>query len=75
MSFICFGRRRCVNLLLVCTICKSTKQQRIPVRPFLDKVSISDSDVEANLSTTFQQVRGTKQYWFQKSSDLKCMVQ
>ena len=42
---------------------------------FLDKVSSSDSDVEANLSTMFQQIRGTKQFWFQKSSDLKCMLQ
>ena len=59
----------------VYNLLKSTKQQRIPVGLFLDKVSSSDSDVEANLSTMFQQIRGTKQYWFQKSSDLKCMLQ
>ena len=54
---------------------KSTKQQRMPVGAFMDKMSASDSDLEANLSTMFQQIRGTKQYWFQKSSDLKCMLQ
>ena len=59
----------------VYNLLKSTTQQRMPVGLFLDKVSASDSDVEANLSTMFQQIRGTKQYWFQKSSDLKCMLQ
>ena len=59
----------------VYNLLKSTKQQRMPVGAFMDKVSASDSDLEANLSTMFQQIRGTKQYWFQKSSDLKCMLQ
>ena len=59
----------------VYNLLKSTTQQRMPVGLFLDKVSASDPDVEANLSTMFQQNCGTKQYWFQKSSDLKCMLQ
>ena len=59
----------------VYNLLKSTKQQKIPVGLLLGKVSSSDSDVEANLSTMFQQICGTKQYWFQKSSDLKCMLQ
>lgn len=59
----------------VYNLLKSTKQQRIPVGLFLDKVSAFDTNVEANLSTMFQQICGTKQYWFQKSRDLKCMLQ
>ena len=46
----------------------------IPVGAFLSKVSKSDEEVERNLSTIFQSVRGTKQYWFLRSSELKCML-
>ena len=41
---------------------------------FLAGVSKSDESIEANLSTIFQSVRGTKQYWFHRSSELKCML-
>ena len=38
------------------------------------RVSHSDQDVEANLSTVFQSVRGSKQYWYLRHSDVLCMV-
>ena len=41
---------------------------------FLDKVSHADELVEANVSTIFQSIRGTKQYWFLGSSELRCML-
>ena len=41
---------------------------------FLGRVNNSNKDVEANLSTVFMSVRGTKQYWFLRNSELKCMV-
>ena len=41
---------------------------------FLGGVGNSSEDVEANLSTIFMSVRGTKQYWFLRNSKLKCMV-
>ena len=41
---------------------------------FLGRVNNSNEDVEANLSTVFMSVRGTKQYWFLRNSELKCMV-
>ena len=40
----------------------------------MNRVLESDPDVEANLSTIFQQIRGTKQFWFLRSSNLKCML-
>ena len=53
---------------------KKTQQHSMPVDRFLDKVSKSDQDVEGNLSTMFASVRGSKQYWFLRSSELRCMV-
>ena len=53
---------------------KSTSKGKMPVHEFLSRVSKSDENMEANLSTIFQSVGGTKQYWFHKSSELKCML-
>ena len=60
----------------VYNLLKGTRQQAMPVQVFLDKLSKSDQDVEANLSTVFQSMRGTcsKQYWFLRSSVLRCML-
>ena len=55
-------------------VLKSTGKGKMPVREFLAGVSKSDESIEANLSTIFQSVRGTKQYWFHRSSELKCML-
>eukprot|EP00731_Ephydatia_muelleri_P003461 Em0001g3461a len=55
-------------------VLKTTSKGKVPVREFLSRVSNSDESVEANLSTIIQSVRGTKQYWFHKSSELKCML-
>ena len=53
---------------------KSTAQPRLPVGQFMSRVSESDPNVEANLSTIFQQICGTKQFWYLRASDLKCML-
>ena len=58
----------------VYNLMKRTCQQGMPVQLFLDKLAKSDHDVEANLSTMFQSVRGSRQYWFLRSSELKCML-
>ena len=55
-------------------VLKTTSKGKVPVHEFLSRVSNSDEGVAANLSTIFQSVRGTKQYWFHKSSELKCML-
>ena len=44
------------------------------VHTLLNRVNHSDEELEANLSTIFQNIRGAKQYWFLKQSELKCMV-
>ena len=44
------------------------------VSMLLDKVSTSDEHLEANLCTMLQSVRGTKQYWFIRQSELRCMI-
>ena len=46
----------------------------MPVSEFMDRVSNSDEDVKANLSTVFQSVRGSKQYWFLRRSEVLCML-
>ena len=37
-------------------------------------LSTSDEEVNGNLSTIFQQMRGSKQYWFLRLSEVMCMV-
>ena len=47
---------------------KSTRQHAMPVGEFVDE------EVEGNLNTVFQQIRGSKEYWFLHSSEVLCMV-
>ena len=58
----------------VYNLLKYTHQQTVPVQVFLYKLSKSDQDVEANLSTIFQFVPGSKQYWFLRSTEFQCML-
>ena len=44
------------------------------VNELITKVQASDEYLEASLSTMLQSVRGTKQFWWAKKSDLKCMI-
>ena len=44
----------------VYNLMKGTRQHALPVGDFMDRVSNSDENVEANLSTVFQSVRGSK---------------
>ena len=43
----------------VCNLLKGTRQHAMPVRELVDKVSKSDEEIEGNLSTVFQSVRGS----------------
>ena len=64
-----FLPRRVFNML------RSGKHQHgLTVQHFLNGVSSSCENVEANLSTVFNSVRGTKQYWYMRNSELKCMI-
>ena len=44
------------------------------VSMLLDQVNSSDEHLESHLCTMLQSVRGTKQYWFIRHSELKCMI-
>ena len=53
---------------------KSTRRQSMSVSTLLDQVNTSDEQLEARLSTMLQSVHGTKQFWFLRHSELKCMI-
>ena len=53
---------------------KKSAHQAIPVNVFLDEVTKSDDMVEPNISTIFQSICGSKQFWFLRASELRCMV-
>ena len=44
------------------------------VHSLLDKAETSDEHLEANLCIILQSVRGTKQYWFLRKIELRCMI-
>ena len=44
------------------------------VSTLLNQVKTSDDTLEANLCTMLQSVCGTKQYWFIRQSELRCMI-
>ena len=58
----------------VYNLMKRTQQQRMSVQLFLDKVSHTIESLEVNVSTIFQSIRGTKQYWYLRSGELRCML-
>ena len=58
----------------VYNLLKTTRQQPMSVSKLLDSVEASDEHIEANLCTMLQSVRGTKQYWFLRQSELKCII-
>ena len=58
----------------VYNLLKSTHRHALPVGQCMDRVNASDEEVEGNLSTIFQSVRGSKQYWFRRNSELTCML-
>ena len=44
------------------------------VSTLLSRVQVSDEHLVANLCTMLQSVRGTKQYWFIRQSEFRCMI-
>ena len=58
----------------VYNLLKSTRRQPMSVSVLLHGVATRDEPLEANLCTMLQSVRGTKQYWFAKQSELRCMI-
>ena len=52
--------------------CKTGVQ--MSVGQLLHNVNTSNEQLESNLSTMFQSVRGTKQYWFSHKGEVQCIV-
>jgi len=55
-------------------VLNSTDRKHICVKDFVVGINSSDASIEANLGTVLQSVRGTKQFWFLKKSDVMAMV-
>ena len=53
---------------------KSTRRQSLSVSMLLEQMNTSNEELEARLSTMLQSVRGTKQFWFLRKSELQCMI-
>ena len=58
----------------VFNLLKGTRQHAIPVGEFVDRVSKNEEEIEANLSTVFQNMHGSNQYWYLRCSEVLCMV-
>ena len=55
-------------------VLNSGGRKHICVKDFVQGINESDPSIEANLATVLQSVRGTKQFWFLKKSDVMAMV-
>ena len=53
---------------------KNTRRQSTSVSTLVNQVDRSDEQSEGNLCTMLQSVRGSKQFWFLRHSELKCMI-
>ena len=51
-------------------VLNSTARKHLSVKEFVNGVNSCDTSIEANLGTVLQSVRGTKQFWFLKKSDV-----
>ena len=52
----------------------STRQKNKSVKQLLYKLENNDSELERNLSTMLQSVRGTKQFWQLRRSEVNAMI-
>ena len=53
---------------------KHTRYTGKSVAEIMAMVEKNDLDLEGNLSTILQPVRGTNQYWYKVKGELKCMI-
>ena len=71
MLLYLLGAHFCTHLY---NFLKGTHQHALPVGEFMDRLSRSDGVVEANLTSVFQCMHGSSQYWYTHRSELLCMV-
>ena len=53
---------------------RKLRKHGMSAKQLLQRVDSNDKELEANLATMMQSVRGTKQFWFLKKSELQCTV-
>ena len=53
---------------------QSHRKERMTVGMLLSNVHANDEHLEVNLCTMLQSVCGTKQYWFKRKNELRCMI-
>ena len=58
----------------ICNAMNKMRKRGMSAKQLLQKVDSNDKELEANLHTMMQHVRGTKQFWFLKKSKLQCLV-
>ena len=72
---ITYGKKKMRELSAgIYNVLNSTSKEHLSVKQFVDGINSSDAGIEANLSTVLQSVRGTKQFWFLKKSDVMAMI-
>ena len=75
MCFTCCGKElRELSAGVYNLLKQSRASQHMTVGSLLSNVQRNDEHLEANLCTMLQSVRGTKQYWFLRKSELRCMI-
>ena len=55
-------------------IMRSTSSAHMTATALLTHVNSKDKELESNLNTMFETMRGTKQYWYFRRSKLNCMI-
>ena len=56
------------------SVLNTKKSRPMSVGAFMSKMGHSDEHLEASLSSIFSSVRGSSQYWFQRKSEVQCMI-
>ena len=74
VSYYLWNKELCELSAGIYNVLNSTSRRHLSVKQFVDAVNSSDAGMEANLSTVLQSVRGNKQFWFLKKSDVMAMI-
>ena len=56
------------------SVLNTKKSRPMSVGAFMSKMGHSDEHLEASLSSIFSSVHGSSQYWFQRKSEVQCMI-
>ena len=74
VSYYLWNKELCELSAGIYNVLNSTSRRHLSVKQFVDAVNSYDAGMEANLSAVLQSVRGNKQFWFLKKSDVMAMI-